>query len=125
MRLSILVALAKNRVIGRAGELPWRLPDELKNLKKITMGHTLIMGRKTWDSIDRRALPGRRNVILTRQPTHEVVPEGVSARAWLADYFFKQYSEEYKLDLASFCTHSEIMDSILYSLFPNLGSQHN
>ena len=48
------------------------------------------------------------------------VPEGMSAREWLADHFFKQYSEEYKTDLASYSTHSEIMDSILYSLFPNL-----
>ena len=48
------------------------------------------------------------------------VPEGMSARAWLADHFFKQYSEDYQTDLASYSTHSEIMDSILYSLFPNL-----
>jgi phenylpropionate dioxygenase-like ring-hydroxylating dioxygenase large terminal subunit len=47
------------------------------------------------------------------------VPEGVSAREWLADYYFKQYSEQYQTDLSSFSTHSEIMDSILYSLFPN------
>ena len=47
------------------------------------------------------------------------VPEGMSAREWLADYYFKHYSEQYQTDLASFCTHSEIMDSILYSLFPN------
>jgi phenylpropionate dioxygenase-like ring-hydroxylating dioxygenase large terminal subunit len=48
------------------------------------------------------------------------VPEGVSAREWLTEYFFKQYSEQYDMDLESFCTSSEIMDSILYSLFPNL-----
>ena len=47
------------------------------------------------------------------------VPEGVSAREWLAEYFFKHYSEDYQVDLASFCTQSEIMDSILYSVFPN------
>ena len=47
------------------------------------------------------------------------VPEGISAREWLADYYFKHYSEQYQTDLASFCTHSEIMDSILYSAFPN------
>jgi len=47
------------------------------------------------------------------------VPEGMTAREWLADYYFKHYSEQYQVDLASFCTHSEIMDSILYSLFPN------
>jgi phenylpropionate dioxygenase-like ring-hydroxylating dioxygenase large terminal subunit len=47
------------------------------------------------------------------------VPEGMTARQWLADYYFKAFSEQYQSDLASFCTHSEIMDSILYSLFPN------
>jgi len=51
---------------------------------------------------------------------HIDIPEGVSAREWLADYFFKHYSEQYQTDLSEFCTHSEIMDSILYSLFPNL-----
>jgi hypothetical protein len=48
------------------------------------------------------------------------VPEGLSAREWLAQYYFEHYSKEYDVDLASFCTRSEIMDSILYSLFPNL-----
>ena len=80
MRLSILVALAKNRVIGRAGELPWRLPDELKNLKKITMGHTLIMGRKTWDSIG-RPLPGRTSIVISRSLEAPPHPDVVLARS--------------------------------------------
>jgi dihydrofolate reductase len=60
-----IVAMADNGVIGRAGGLPWRLPDDLKRFKALTMGHAMLMGRRTWDSIG-RALPGRRSLVLTR-----------------------------------------------------------
>jgi len=65
-RLSIIVAMARNRVIGAKGAIPWHLPDELKRFRNITMGHHIIMGRKTWESIG-RPLPGRASVIVTRQ----------------------------------------------------------
>ena len=65
MRLSIVVAVAENGVIGRRGSLPWRLSDDLKMFKRLTTGHTIVMGRKTWESIG-RALPGRRSVVITR-----------------------------------------------------------
>jgi dihydrofolate reductase len=68
--LAILVAAAENGVIGKDGKLPWHLPDELKLFKSLTMGHTVVMGRKTWDSIG-KPLPGRRNVVLTRQKDFE------------------------------------------------------
>ena len=79
-RLSLIVAMARNGVIGAAGRIPWHLPSELKLFKELTLGHHLIMGRKTHDSIG-RLLPGRTTVIVTRQrgytgPTltpHEVV----------------------------------------------------
>jgi len=61
----IIVAIAKNRVIGRDGGLPWHLPSDLRHFKKTTMGCPLIMGRKTFDSIG-RPLPGRDNIVLTR-----------------------------------------------------------
>ena len=64
--LSIIVAMARNRVIGANGAIPWHLPDELKWFKSLTMGHHIIMGRKTWDSIG-RPLPGRTSVVVTRQ----------------------------------------------------------
>lgn len=80
MRLSILVALAKNRVIGCEGELPWRLPDELKHLKRLTMGHHLIMGRKTWDSIG-RPLPGRTSIVISRGLNESPHPEALLARS--------------------------------------------
>lgn len=65
-RLSIIVAMGKNRVIGVNGGIPWKLPNELQLFKRVTMGHHIIMGRKTWESIG-RLLPGRTTVIVTRQ----------------------------------------------------------
>jgi dihydrofolate reductase len=66
LTISIIVAASENNVIGVAGELPWRLSDDLKRFKAITMGKPIVMGRKTWDSIG-RPLPGRQNVVITRQ----------------------------------------------------------
>ena len=63
--------MAKNRVIGANGTIPWHLPDELKLFKSLTMGHHIVMGRKTWDSIG-RLLPGRTTVIVSRQPGFRV-----------------------------------------------------
>lgn len=67
----IIVAVAKNNVIGRDGTLPWHLPSDLKHFKKTTMGYPLIMGRKTYESIG-RPLPGRDNVVLTRNKELEL-----------------------------------------------------
>lgn len=64
--ISIVVAASENNVIGREGELPWRLSDDLKHFKAITMGKPIVMGRKTWESIG-RPLPGRQNIVVTRQ----------------------------------------------------------
>ena len=63
--ISLLVAMDQNRVIGKDNQLPWHLPADLQYFKKVTMGHPIIMGRKTFDSIG-RVLPGRENVIVTR-----------------------------------------------------------
>ena len=67
MKISIIVAMAENRVIGRDNGLPWHLPADLKHFKAITMGKPIIMGRKTWESIG-RPLPGRINIVVTRTP---------------------------------------------------------
>jgi dihydrofolate reductase len=74
MSVTLLAAVGANRVIGRDNDLPWRLPEDLAHFKAVTMGHTLVMGRRTFDSIG-RPLPGRRTVVVTRQPdwTHEGV----------------------------------------------------
>jgi dihydrofolate reductase len=73
MILSIIVARSKNNVIGRNNDLPWHLSDDLKNFKRITTGHPIIMGRKTYDSIG-KPLKDRTNIIITRQ--HDYLAEG-------------------------------------------------
>jgi dihydrofolate reductase len=67
MSLSIIVAMTDARVIGKGNALPWRLPDDLRRFRAITMGHPVIMGRRTFESIG-RALPGRRNIVVTSRP---------------------------------------------------------
>ena len=69
--VSIIVAMARNRVIGAGNRIPWHLPAELKLFKSITMGHHIVMGRNTWESIG-RLLPGRTSVIVTRQKDYAV-----------------------------------------------------
>ena len=64
--LALIVAMSKNRVIGRDGDLPWHIPEDLKHFRRNTVGHAIIMGRKTYDSIG-RPLPKRRNIVVTRQ----------------------------------------------------------
>lgn len=64
--ISIIAAMSKNRVIGANNKLPWYIPEELQHFKQMTMNKPMIMGRKTFDSIGRRLLPGRRTIVLTR-----------------------------------------------------------
>ncbi len=64
--LMAIVAMAKDRAIGRNGSLPWRLPEDMAHFKATTMGHPIIMGRKTWESLPKRPLPGRRNIVISR-----------------------------------------------------------
>ena len=65
MKMSLIVAVSKNGVIGLDNKLPWNLPDDLQYFKSVTMGKPLVMGRKTYDSIG-RPLPGRTNIVITR-----------------------------------------------------------
>ena len=74
MRISVVVAVAENGVIGVRGTLPWRLPSDLKRFRQLTMGKPIIMGRKTYESIG-RPLPGRDNIVITSAETF--APEGV------------------------------------------------
>lgn len=66
-RVTLIAALARNGVIGRDGKMPWHLPEDLKHFKATTIGHPLVMGRKTYESIG-RSLPGRRSIVITRDP---------------------------------------------------------
>lgn len=77
--ITIIAAVAKNNVIGAKNDLPWYLPEDLKHFKEITSGHTVIMGRKTYESIVSRLgkpLPNRKNIVITRNNLYQV-PEGV------------------------------------------------
>jgi dihydrofolate reductase len=84
MRISIIVAVAENGVIGRGGQLPWRLSADLQRFKRLTMGHTIIMGRRTWESIG-RPLPGRRTVVVTRQDDYRIEDENATVVGSLDD----------------------------------------
>lgn len=64
--ITIIVAISENNVIGNDNKMPWHLPGDLKRFKSLTMGHALIMGRKTWESLPVRPLKGRKNIVLTR-----------------------------------------------------------
>jgi dihydrofolate reductase len=82
MRISLIVAVSQNRIIGRAGALPWRLSADLRRFRRLTLGHHLIMGRKTFESIG-GPLPGRTSIVVTRQtayaPPGVVVARGIDA----------------------------------------------
>ncbi len=64
--LALIAAVARNGVIGRDGALPWRLPEDLRRFRALTTGHSIVMGRRTWQSLP-HALPGRQNIVVTRQ----------------------------------------------------------
>lgn len=81
--VSLIVAAAENGVIGRQGQLPWQLPADLKHFKELTLGHPVVMGRRTFDSIG-RALQGRTNIVLTSHPGWQA-PAGVLVAHSLAE----------------------------------------
>lgn len=72
--MTAVVAMTPARIIGRNGGMPWHLPEDLKTFKRLTMGHPILMGRKTWESIG-RPLPGRQNIVLSRDASFR--PEGI------------------------------------------------
>ncbi|MBP5526896.1 MAG: dihydrofolate reductase [Bacteroidales bacterium] len=72
--LSIIVALATNRAIGLNGDMPWHLSGDLKRFKALTMGHTVVMGRRTWESLPKHPLAGRRNIVFSQ--SEAFAPEG-------------------------------------------------
>ncbi|BAS04869.1 putative dihydrofolate reductase [Ralstonia phage RSF1] len=67
MKIILIAAEAANKVIGNDGKMPWHIPEDLQGFKNTTMGSAIIMGRKTWDSFGGRPLPGRKNIIVSRQ----------------------------------------------------------
>src|SRR5216684_2429627 len=69
-RIYLVAAMAANGIIGANGQLPWHLPEDLKHFKQLTLGHPVIMGRRTWESLG-RALPGRENIVVTGRPRYD------------------------------------------------------
>ncbi|HWP82989.1 MAG TPA: dihydrofolate reductase [Bacteroidota bacterium] len=83
MKLAIIAAFSKNRVIGKEGRIPWHISEDLKRVKRLTTGHTILMGRKTYESLG-KPLPNRRNVVLTSRSiagveTYTTIPEALEA----------------------------------------------
>jgi dihydrofolate reductase len=76
MQLTLIAAVAENGVIGRGGRLPWHLSADLRRFKRLTMGHAIIMGRRTWESIG-RPLPGRTSIVISRQADYQPGHDGV------------------------------------------------
>ncbi|GHT60851.1 dihydrofolate reductase [Bacteroidia bacterium] len=91
MIISIIVATGRNSEIGKGGDLLCHLPADLKHFKEITSGHTVIMGRKTWESLPKKPLPNRRNIVVSRSP--ELVIEGAEVYSSL-DYAFIKLMDE-------------------------------
>ena len=83
MRVSAVVAASDNGVIGKDGGLPWHVSSDLKLFKELTMGKPMIMGRRTWESLPKKPLPGRRNIVVTRNPEYEA--EGAEVAGSVAE----------------------------------------
>ena len=91
--LSIIVAQAENRAIGVDGDMPWHLSGDLKRFKALTMGHPVVMGRRTWESLPKRPLTGRRNIVFSQ--SEGFVPEGAEVVRSVNDLFhLLRYSDE-------------------------------
>ena len=77
-RIYLVAAVAKNGVIGAQGKMPWHLPEDLKHFKQLTLGHPVLMGRRTWDSLG-KPLPGRENIVISRTPGYEAPGASVAS----------------------------------------------
>jgi dihydrofolate reductase len=77
-RIYLVAAVAANGIIGANGKLPWHLPEDLKHFKRVTLGHPVVMGRKTWESL-KGPLPGRENIVITRQGGYEASGAAVAS----------------------------------------------
>ena len=77
-RIYLVAALARNGVIGAQGKMPWHLPEDLKHFKQLTLGHPVLMGRRTWDSLG-KPLPGRENIVISRTPGYEAPGASVAS----------------------------------------------
>ena len=94
--LSIVVAKAKNNIIGKNNELVWHLPEDLKHFRELTTGHTIIMGRKTYESLG-KPLPNRKHIIFSQNPDLKINEENVQVVHSLLEIQDYDYNKEIKL----------------------------
>lgn len=117
MQISLIVAAARNNVIGRDNGLPWKLSADLKRFKQLTMGHCMIMGRKTWDSMGGKPLPGRTSIVVSRQ-TDLALPDGVRLATSLEEALALAQSlnetEAFVIGGAQLLDQAEPLANILY-----------
>ncbi len=111
--LSLIVACAHHRVIGINNTLPWHLPEDLKRFKTLTMGHHIIMGRKTYESLG-RLLPGRTTVIVTRNPNYKVEGALVAGSLQAAIKLCKNDDEPFLIGGAELYQHGLALATKLY-----------
>ena len=103
MSVTLILARADNGVIGKDGGIPWHISDDLKRFKALTMGQIIVMGRKTWDSLPKKPLPGRRNIVVTRDEhwrADGAENMGLDRALALPDAFVIGGAEIYRLALA-------------------------
>lgn len=84
-RLAVIAAVGPELALGRNGDLVWHISADLKRFKQLTLGHPVVMGRKTWESLPKRPLPGRLNVVLSRSLDPSALPDGAVAASSLGD----------------------------------------
>jgi dihydrofolate reductase len=100
MKVSIIVAIGKNREMGKNGKIPWHISEDFKRFKQITLGHPVIMGRKTWESLPVKPLPNRYNIVITRdsefKPTGAIVCNSIENAINKAQEMLKQVQHDTK-----------------------------
>lgn len=106
MPLTLIVAYANGRAIGWRGTIPWRVAGEQAHFKRITLGHPVVMGRKTWESLPKRPLPGRPNVVVSRNRDYEAPGAQVATGLEDATALFKETDELFIIGGASLYTQA-------------------
>ena len=108
MKLAIIAAIARNRVIGKEGQLPWHIPEDLKRFKQLTSGHTVLMGRKTFDALG-QPLPNRRNIVLSSAPV-----KGVESCRTIPEALKKLENEGLVFVLGGGQIYSQLLEQVDY-----------
>lgn len=130
--ISLIVAIGENGEIGINGDMIWHLSEDLKRFKRITSGHTIVMGRKTWESLPHKPLPGRRNIVITRNPTYQAdgaevfnnVAEAIDATKTDGEVFVigggEIYRELFPTALRLYITRVELSEPKADTFFPTI-----